>query len=577
MKNIRIQLGVVTLLFLLNACNKIDQKIYDQQTTADIKTQADVEVAIMGVYGQFTAWNGFKAQFPLVICPYADDLSSIQGASSSTWGTKTTLNSGIGDVASIWSRFYMAISNANAVIGYANSLNSLSPTYKTQARAEGKFLRGLSYFYLVQYFGAVPLITSVVDYKTNYQVPRNSVDSVYQLIFSDFSEGITSLPLRNAQPTTQYNRATQGAAQGFLAKAYLNYANYLDLNNRSSEAQNYYDSAKLTATAVIGSNQYVLLSDFSKLWDVNNKANAYNEVIFGISYTRDYTNTDATTQGNAFATAFNPQSRGNVTGRIPGHGGLGYIRVHPWFYEKYTNVSAFPSAADYVNSKDTDYRVQTSFLTSWINSSTGAANGLTCVTYPYIPGKASNNYLCEPQPYINKYIDPNGVTSNDNANDLFLLRYSEMYFIVAEAENEMNGPSTTALVAFNLVRQRARKANGISHTYPIDLTAAAVPTKEAMRMKIFDERGLEFVGEMNRWFDLVRMRYSDNIKTMYEYQFGTFLPTLTPGLPVYKNKVWSTGRTEASNIIPFDKKYMLFPIPANETAVNPNLTQNPGW
>ena len=64
---------------------------------------------------------------------------------------------------------------------------------------------------------------------------------------------------------------------------------------------------------------------------------------------------------------------------------------------------------------------------------------------------------------------------------------------------------------------------------------------------------------------------------MYEYQFGTFLPTLTPGLPVYKNKVWSTGRTEASNIIPFDKKYMLFPIPANETAVNPNLTQNPGW
>ena len=35
-------------------------------------------------------------------------------------------------------------------------------------------------------------------------------------------------------------------------------------------------------------------------------------------------------------------------------------------------------------------------------------------------------------------------------------------------------------------------------------------------MKIFDERGLEFVGEFNRWFDLVRVRYSDNTRTMYE-------------------------------------------------------------
>lgn len=577
MRNISFKLLVVPLLFLLNACTKIDQQIYDAQTTTDVKTQADVEVAIIGVYGQLGTWNGFKAQFPTVICPYADDLSSIAGAGSSTWGTKTAINSGIGDAASIWTGYYDAISNANAVIGYANSLTTLSPSYKAQARAEGKFLRGLCYFYLVQYFGGVPLVTSVVNYQTNFQVPRSSVDSVYQLVFSDLSEGTTSLPLRSAQPSTQYNRATQGAAQGFLAKAYLTYANYLDLNNRSSQAQLYYDSAKLAASAVIISGQYTLLNDFAKLWDVSNKANAYNEVLFGISYTEDQTNTGAYTNGNAFATDFNPQSRGNISGRLPSHNGLGYIKVHPWFYDKYTNVSAFPSAADYANAKDTDYRVQTSFLTSWIQSSTNTSNGLTCVTYPFKPGAASNYYLCESQPYINKYIDPNGVASGDNANDLFLLRYSEIYLIVAEAENEMNGPTTTALSAFNMVRQRSRKANGTTHTSPIDLTAAAVPTKEAMRMKIFDERGLEFVGEMNRWFDLVRMRYSDDIQTMYQYQFGTFLPTLTPGLPVYKNKVWSTGRTEASNIIPFDKKYLLFPIPANETAVNPNLTQNPEW
>lgn len=77
MKNIHIKIVVVSFLFFLNACSKIDQQIYDTQTTTDLKTQSDVEIAIIGVYSQFTAWNGFKAQFPYVVCPYADDLSSI--------------------------------------------------------------------------------------------------------------------------------------------------------------------------------------------------------------------------------------------------------------------------------------------------------------------------------------------------------------------------------------------------------------------------------------------------------------------------------------------------------------------
>ena len=75
------------------------------------------------------------------------------------------------------------------------------------------------------------------------------------------------------------------------------------------------------------------------------------------------------------------------------------------------------------------------------------------------------------------------------------------------------------------------------------------------------------------------MRYSDNSRTMYEYQFGTFLPSLTGGLPTYNatTKTWTTGRTEKTNIIPFDKKYLFYPIPATEIGVNPNITQNPGW
>jgi len=42
---------------------------------------------------------------------------------------------------------------------------------------------------------------------------------VYQQIFSDFAEGVTALPTRSTQIAAEFNRATQGAAQGFLAKA----------------------------------------------------------------------------------------------------------------------------------------------------------------------------------------------------------------------------------------------------------------------------------------------------------------------------------------------------------------------
>lgn len=570
-----------------SGCTKLDQKVYDTQNTNNVKTQTDVEVLIYGLYGQLQAWNGFKQVFPLMLPPYADDLFSTLG-SASFFGTKKELNSGYSNFYNVWTGLYDAIANANNVIRLTNSLN-LDPGYKAQALAEAKFFRGLCHFYLVQYFGPVPISTESYTYQSDFKPKRNSVDSVYQQIFADLNEAARNLPLKATLSSSNYTKATQGAAQAFLAKAYLVYGNYLDLSNRSAEANSAYSNAKANADSVIKSLQFSLLPDFAKLWDVNNKKEAYKEVVFGVSFSRDNVDNGV---GSSFASYLNPQSRANISGRQPQTSGLGWVKVHPWFYDKYTDSSNYPSASDYVVYKsyavikkdtvitrDTDYRVQTSFLTSWtFSSSNPKSNGLTCVTYPFKPGPASNYYLCEPQPYINKYVDPDGIATDANANDLFLMRFSELYLIYAEAENEMNGPTTAAISYFNQVRKRARGAGGTLRLGPADLAIAKVPTKQAMRMKIFDERGLEFVGELNRWFDLVRMRCPDNVRTMYQYQFETFLPKLSSGLPEYKNKVWSSGRTEASNIIPFDKKYLLFPVPANEIAVNGNLLPNNyGW
>lgn len=557
---------ITTTLFLITSSCDLDQKIFDAPVPENsMKTAQDVDMAVKGTYATLNSWFGIK-ELMRDITPYADDLNAnVSWDPVGSFGRKSVLNSGFSPIYNAWYGMYRAISNANGVIYYVKDVN-IDEQLKTQAISEAKFIRAFSYFHLVRIFGGVPLHVNFVEFGSDLYLPRSSVDDVYKLIFEDLTEASANLPLRSQQEITEFNRATKGAAQGILAKAYLTYANYLDLNSRLDESQVYYEKAKELTQAIIGSEEYELLSDYAKLWDVNNEVDAYKEVLFGVAYQRDPVTTNINSEGSMFALYFNPGTRPNsggstnVSNGIIVRGGSGAIKVAPWFYEKYTTD-------EYTG----DYRSEVSFLTSWLQ-----VDNKKKVTWPLIP---QTGELTENQPYLNKYVDAQSPAGNSSENDFFSLRHSDIYLMLAEAENELSGPTAVALNAFNMVRSRARKANGTVRATPQDLVLASVPTKEELRLKIFDERGLEFIGELNRWFDLIRMRYKDNVRTMYEYQFGEFLPALVSGFPTYNSgtKKWSSGRTDPSNVIPYDSKYLLWPIPANEMGVNTKLVQNPGW
>ena len=166
--------------------------------------------------------------------------------------------------------------------------------------------------------------------------------------------------------------------------------------------------------------------------------------------------------------------------------------------------------------------------------------------------------------------------ASNHENDLFIIRLAEVFLIRAEAENELNGPAG-AYTSFNMLRARARKANGTARLVPANLATGL--TKDQFRKKIFDERGLEFIGECKRWFDLVRMKNPSGTGTMYQHQFQTFLPTIAPGIPVYNTTTrrWGGGKTERSSIVPYNSKFLLFPIPQIERDLNAKLTQNGGY
>jgi hypothetical protein len=143
--------------------------------------------------------------------------------------------------------------------------------------------------------------------------------------------------------------------------------------------------------------------------------------------------------------------------------------------------------------------------------------------------------------YIKKYWDEVAdPTAGGSTNDFPVIRYSDVLLMYAEAQAEL-GNFPTANEYMNKVKNRAGLA-------AVNITAA-----EAFREAILDERRKEFVGEGQRWFDLVRMnKLNDRVHKAKDAEYTTPIPVL-------------------------NENYQVFPIPQQERDVNPNLPQNPGF
>ncbi|MDZ7742190.1 MAG: RagB/SusD family nutrient uptake outer membrane protein [Bacteroidota bacterium] len=133
--------------------------------------------------------------------------------------------------------------------------------------------------------------------------------------------------------------------------------------------------------------------------------------------------------------------------------------------------------------------------------------------------------------------------TSESGADFWVMRYSEVLLILAEALNEENGgPITVAYDAINQVRERAR--NGQAGVLP-DLSGMS---QEEFRKAVLEERRHEFVNEGKRWFDLVR---TGNLVEYVKHAKG-----------------------DQANPQEFNH---VFPIPQRERNNNPNLSQNLGY
>ncbi|MEI3117718.1 MAG: RagB/SusD family nutrient uptake outer membrane protein [Parabacteroides johnsonii] len=59
--------------------------------------------------------------------------------------------------ANIWTKLYTAIRNCNVALEHLPQASQMSEDKINSYIGELRFIRGLSYFYLVRYFGDIPL------------------------------------------------------------------------------------------------------------------------------------------------------------------------------------------------------------------------------------------------------------------------------------------------------------------------------------------------------------------------------------------------------------------------------------
>ena len=105
--------------------------------------------------------------------------------------------------------------------------------------AEGRFLRALVYFKMVENLGGVPIVDTVYPYTNNPKadaLPRNTEAQVYDFIATEIDRSADDLNLYIGKGGATKTRATEGAALALECRAML-YAGTLALNYDRSAAK----------------------------------------------------------------------------------------------------------------------------------------------------------------------------------------------------------------------------------------------------------------------------------------------------------------------------------------------------
>ncbi|MCH7411772.1 RagB/SusD family nutrient uptake outer membrane protein [Belliella sp. DSM 111904] len=148
----------------------------------------------------------------------------------STWQHTTV--STTNEVVNLWEVAYLLINRANIFINGVSNTSTI-PNDQIQAYvAEARFLRGMTYFYLLQLYArpytldngaspGLPLRLQPELDDQNNDLARSTVAEVYAQILDDLNFAETNLPLTNGSNYSNTTKAHRNTAIAFKTRVYL--------------------------------------------------------------------------------------------------------------------------------------------------------------------------------------------------------------------------------------------------------------------------------------------------------------------------------------------------------------------
>jgi hypothetical protein len=225
----------LTFLVLLTGCRKLLDVGAPTTSVTSANVYSSDATAIAAVTGIYTGicnsnfQGGGLSSMSLFPGLSADELGLFQGSGNDYQLMVPYYTNNLSAIttgsADFWTVIYPLIYTANAAIDGLSNNNSLTPAVDRQLLGEAKFVRALCYFYLVNLYGDVPLVTST-DYKASADAARASQAMIWQQVTSDLASAQSLLSQNYLDGTLLNNssqrvRPTSWAATALLARTYL--------------------------------------------------------------------------------------------------------------------------------------------------------------------------------------------------------------------------------------------------------------------------------------------------------------------------------------------------------------------
>jgi len=505
------------------------------------RDEEEIKSALAGVY--VTLGSNFTYGRFMVVDGAMDDLGYWNQSEANIIDRLASWNytSAQPQINGMWYKLYQGIERANVLLENIHRA-VLDPVVQSRYEGEIRFLRAYYHYLLADLWGDVPVRLKPTAAATDVNIEQTSAREVMEMAVDEIEQIIEAGQLLPASTYAHSSRVTETVAAGILARIYLKLA------GEPFKIGGAYAKSLYWAQEVEKSGMHSLNPDYDQIFK-NHSQDLYDTDYRESMWEAEFSGNSATDPGKDDKYSWIGVTNGIICYDDSDDLGYsyGYIRIRLKLWDLFD---------------ETDKRKYRSIAPHRYNVTDNTKYNEKLTTFTAIADRCAAKWRREEETLKPK-------DKNFNATNFPILRYSDVLLMIAEAENEINGPTETALNAINAVRQRA----GVQlYSLAADPDKIAVRGQDDFRQIVRDERARELCFEGLRKHDLIRWGIFET--AMQEAAAEPFLAANTGNGRTASASQRTTMAAIASKTT---EKYKLFPIPQKELNLNNKIKQNRFW